>query len=127
MAKRTFTTQPKKAKPAARGGSRRQTRSSRPVVVAPPPSNDSTKLAVIGSVVGVALLVLVIALASGNRGPQPVAAPQPVTTISGQSVHERMMNQRYGGEMEGKTVQEWMEENGDTEFAKQRREARQKR
>ena len=79
---------------------------------------------IIGGVVGAIILVIAIAAASGgSQQQQPNRAATPTNTKH-LSKHEQMMKQRYGGDMEGKTVQEWMKENGDTDWAKQRREAR---
>jgi hypothetical protein len=101
-----------------------------PRMAAPAPRpNDNAKLMIIGGVTAAVILIMVIAMASSGNSQQqrqPARQTQPMAT-KGRSTHERMMNQRYGGEMEGKTVKEWMEENGETEFAKQRKAARQKR
>ena len=100
-----------------------------PRTAAPAPRpNDNTKLMIIGGVVAAVILIMVVALASSgsSRRAQPVRQAQPVAKQR-TSTHERMMNQRYGGEMGGKTVKEWMEENGETDFAKQRQAARKKR
>ena len=93
---------------------------------APPPQSGGVGVLpwVLGAV-GLLALILIISLATSGGSSAPSSTTgQPRATTGSSSRTDRMANQRYN-ELDGKTIKEWMNENGETDMARKRQQRRQ--
>jgi hypothetical protein len=102
-------------------GNRSSSSKSRQRPAEPPPKQSNAALVWIGAGSVVFIGIIVIAIAASQPPPQQQRRAAPSVQ---HKKHDHMANQRYH-ELEGKTITEWMKENGEGDMAKERRKRRQ--